>query len=249
MDPEAEHLLEIEAANKMHCNFLTMLGFDGERLLLKVQRRKAERYNITKANTRERQDAIAKATTSGQLFYNTQGQHFTSNDFFRAQALKQKKEDIDKLEKKKKIALAKLAIKEQRDSIIEEKGEPTEATINAFNAKEMGILYKYKKGSNPKGKKAEVLLAYLAAPAPEEIDVWSAEEEAELERLKTEEIPMADTQVAVAATQQANAVENNLELLSEDQRRSLLGAIQRSFDVAELDSDSELEDVGQQAPV
>ncbi|CAB9530210.1 unknown protein [Seminavis robusta] len=236
LDPMADYLLQIEASNKMHCASLNMFGFDGDRLLLTLTRRKAERYTeITKPNTVERQAAIAKNLgTAGQLYHQTHGQHLTSDDFFRGNAMRERTEQVDKLEKKKKIELAKMALKEQRDAIIQEKGEPTAATISAFNAKEMGILYKYKKGSAPKGKKAEVLLAYLAAPAPRKLDGWSAEEEAELQRLKTQEIPLEDTQVAIAADQSANAVINHAALLSVDKRVLLINNLRNSFDHDEV---------------
>ncbi|CAB9531983.1 expressed unknown protein (Partial), partial [Seminavis robusta] len=44
LDPMADYLLQIEASNKMHCASRNIFGFDGDRLLLKLTRRKAELY-------------------------------------------------------------------------------------------------------------------------------------------------------------------------------------------------------------
>ena len=56
--------------------------------------------SITVANTRERQEALAKATTYGKTFYVTGGKHITSDDMFIATDMGNRKREIAETEKK-----------------------------------------------------------------------------------------------------------------------------------------------------
>jgi hypothetical protein len=56
--------------------------------------------SVTVANTRERQEALAKATTHGKKFYVTGGEHITSDDMIFATEMGNCKREIAEMEKR-----------------------------------------------------------------------------------------------------------------------------------------------------
>ncbi len=59
--------------------------------------------SVTVANTHERQEALAKATTHGKKFYVTGGVHITSDNMFIAAEMGNRKREIAEMEKDKKV--------------------------------------------------------------------------------------------------------------------------------------------------
>ena len=62
--------------------------------------------SVTVANTRERQEALVKATTYGKKFYVTGGEHIISDDMFIAAEMGNRKREITEMEKIKRYALS-----------------------------------------------------------------------------------------------------------------------------------------------
>ena len=62
--------------------------------------------SITVANTREWQEALTKATTYGNEFYVTGGEHITSDGMFIATEMGNRKREIAEMEKDKRYALS-----------------------------------------------------------------------------------------------------------------------------------------------
>ncbi|CAB9525203.1 hypothetical protein SEMRO_1644_G288150.1 [Seminavis robusta] len=223
----------------MHCAFLDSLGLDGNRLRKDAPKRHAQRYQITEAHSQARVEAISQAKGHGELFHVTQGQHLNSNDFFRAREHNNRQNRIKELEAKKESELTAAAVKDKRDAIVEEKGEPTVETVGNFTVAELQALHKYKTGKNGKGKKNDVLEAYLKAKNPRKLDGWSEEEEADLQRLKEEDIPLEETAIGEAVSQAASAVENHVAHLDSETQQRLLEALQNAveFDPEEVVQD------------
>ena len=72
------------------------------------------------------------------------------------------------------------------------------------------------------GNKNALLQRYFQTPNPPEISPWNELKEQELVRLRDNDIGMKDTAVAVSTKQMANAVCNNVNLLSTPEKTRLI---------------------------
>jgi len=156
LDPQGHHLLLLEEVNHMSCDFLTAIGFDGSQLRGAAPRTGRKRYQLTVRQSNERVDAIKDATTTGQMFYVTQGQHLNSNELFEARAKGKREKEIKALEATKETALKFSKQAEAARAIIEKKGQLTEENANSFLAPELAVLATWKLGKPAKGKKEDL---------------------------------------------------------------------------------------------
>lgn len=69
------------------------------------------------------------------------------------------------------------------------------------------------------------LTAVATRPPPEP---WTVADEERLQELKSQDVPMKETAVAMAANQMARAVTNNIAQLDEEVRRTLLDSLRDS---------------------
>lgn len=224
-DPEIKELKRIEALNHFYTDILSANGFDGSELRLEAPTRETF-VAVTKANTKERVQAIQKAKTAGQMFFATGGQHINSDEFFRASELRRRKEEIKAIEDKK--ANRKLLLQQQKDAvaIIRQKGELTSSTFKTFVLAEVNTLLKWKAVKADTTRKADVVKAYINAPKQKPTKIWSRGEEAALVKLKEEMMPLKDTALGVATNQMARAVTNNLSKLDDESIETLKTALQ-----------------------
>jgi len=226
LDPHGSRLLAIEEANHQSCDFLTSFGFDGSQLRMSAPRAARKRYQLTAPQSKERVEAIKKASTAGKMFYATHGQHLNSDEFFEARAKAKREVEVKKLEGIKEKALK---LKKQTDAaraIIEKKGQPTESNYDKdFLAPELAILATWKLGKTAKGKKDELLKTYLGNPAPAKFQMWTDRDEDALEALRNGAIEFKDTALNVALTQSANAVKANVLQLDDSAANELMHAL------------------------
>ncbi len=100
-------MTEMQRANTMACDLLTARGFKGQFLKAELKKKKEVGVAlVTVPNLRERVEALAKASTHGAIFAVTGGEHFTSDDMFKAAELPARKARIAALKKEKKARLA-----------------------------------------------------------------------------------------------------------------------------------------------
>ncbi len=106
-DPEYNKYQIIQSKNDFSCTQLSTMGYDADLLKTgfnedRIRAAAAEEeldLSVTVANTRERQKALAKATTHGKKFYVTGGEHITSDDMFIAAEMGNRKREIAEMEK------------------------------------------------------------------------------------------------------------------------------------------------------
>ncbi len=91
-------MAKMQQANTTACELLTAWGFQGHFLKAELKKKK-ERASalVTIANSKERVEALAKANTHGAILAVTGGEHFTSNDMFKAAEMPAKKARISLL--------------------------------------------------------------------------------------------------------------------------------------------------------
>ncbi len=97
---------DIHSKNDYSTAQLNLMGYRGDVLraqfrLDKISKRKAL-VAVTVANTRERQEAIATATTHGAKFYVTGSEHTTLNKMLKAAEINRRKAEAAEREKEKK---------------------------------------------------------------------------------------------------------------------------------------------------
>ncbi len=88
-------MTEMQRANTMACDLLTACGFQGH--FLKAELKKKPEVNeslVTVPNSKERVEALAKASTHGAIFAVTGGEHFTSDDMFKAAEMPQGRQGL-----------------------------------------------------------------------------------------------------------------------------------------------------------
>jgi len=107
-DPEYDKFQIIQSKNDFSCAQLSTMGYDTDLLKTefnedRIRAAAAEEefdLSVTVANTRERQEALAKATTHGKKFYVTGGEHITSDDMIFATEMGNCKREIAEMEKR-----------------------------------------------------------------------------------------------------------------------------------------------------
>jgi hypothetical protein len=156
----------------------------------------------------------------------TGGCHINSNEFFQARELARRDAEIKALNDEKKRRLH--VCNEQRAAVmlIRSKGDLTYDNVKLFSTKEIETLLKWKKAKPTAKRKTEMVDAYIKAPKPQITKSWTRSEEARLTELLKEDVPIKETALAVATTQMARAVTNNLANLDTPTRASLKRSLQ-----------------------
>jgi hypothetical protein len=160
-------------------------------------------------NSSERRKALVKAQTTGVHFKVTGGDHLTSDDMLIGYELVERKEEIMKLESPKKDALGAtrrnahadevinwLRAEKQIDAIMIEDPSP-------ITNKDLDIMLKLKMDSETlpaavsKNKRTRVAkwIELRKNDDDEPYPDWTKELEAELQRIKSEELTLKDTAV------------------------------------------------------
>jgi hypothetical protein len=100
---------DVQSQNDYSTTQLTMLGYKGEMLRAQYHDAKVRALRaaapVTVAHTRERQEALAAATTHGKKFFVTGGEHITSDDMFKSAEIVRRNVEAVEVEKEKKRRL------------------------------------------------------------------------------------------------------------------------------------------------
>jgi hypothetical protein len=111
--------------------------------------------------------------------------------------------------------------------LIKAKGKLTYDTEKLFTLAEVKILLKWKKIKASGTKKRDLIDAYRAAPKPPIQVIWKRSEQAGLNALKSQEIPLESTALGVTTKKMVNHLQNsmgNLDKESIDQLAAILQA-------------------------
>ncbi len=148
----------VQEANEYAVYSLTEAGYDGSALQALVSFRPPDPRMgpITERMSRERIELLARANMHEKKFFATGGSHVCSDDFFKAQALLAREEEIAEKMKLKKSLQQKAELREKGMAILVEKAACFESNnYKDVSTKELDILLLWY-GVDKKGmKKAE----------------------------------------------------------------------------------------------
>ena len=118
-DDETSHLmLKLNKANEMATFTLSQAGYCGNHLKVQCVK-ETVLLPITEPHSKERIELMAKASSHGQKFLSTGGQHVTSDDFFKAAAVAEWDAKIKALEvRKTACARHNIIVEEGREILV-----------------------------------------------------------------------------------------------------------------------------------
>jgi hypothetical protein len=226
-DPQSTILIEFEKENKEAVARINQLGGDGKHLSIEAPKLSAHRKKIavTVPNTRERQDAIGRASTAGSLFYANAGEVINSNDFFIATERKQRSADIILLEKQKNQYDNYVVLAAKRKELVElKKDKGIDVYTHSLNDRkditieQLKILIEDHTGKKPSSKdstKDGLVALWLdtrdkKAYEPKE---WTIVDDGRLHELRDEEITIDKTELGRAAMRQLQGIASMAQLL------------------------------------
>lgn len=198
-DPIAVKLVLYEKMNGEAIKVLNDGCFYGEVFRKYAPRKPAAITPLTVANTRAPQDAIAGVRYSSQHFVVTKGDTLNTKDYFFAQERQRRNDEIKHLEdaKKKPKVIANLNAKAL--GLIEEFASKGKEVYKEEDAKflpvtTLKVLCQWKQQPKIPSRKDMLLNMWMQVKnVPSPIPSWSPVDEALLEKLKTDEITIADT--------------------------------------------------------
>ena len=221
----AELVNSVQEANEYAVYALTESGYDGSKLQALVAVRSADTRmagGITERMSRGRIELLARANTHGKKFFATGGSHVCPDDFFKAQALLAREEELVEKEKLKKTLQLNAELAKKGMEILVEKAAYFESNnYNTVSTKELDVLLQWY-GVNKKGmKKAEKVAKWkeirLPGTALPVVHEWTDEDEEQLTKIKNKEIDMSETYLGrYAALQKRNAVAAILDFTDEE---------------------------------
>lgn len=228
-DQEVQHLLHIESKNHVFCDMLTANGYDGSQLRLFAPRRSIF-VDVTAPQSGERVQALKDCKTAGQHFHIAGGSHHNTDAFFRAEALKEKVQAIKEMEdaKAKRPELSKF--QQWAVNTIRKSREPSFAKQKSFNATDLKDLLEWKIGKRSceedgSTKKEDLLQAVMNIPKPKIYVKWTPSEEAGLQKLKEEMVPLRDTAIGTTTAHFSRAAANNVDHLDTPAKAALRAAL------------------------
>jgi hypothetical protein len=239
-------MLEVQQANDLAVKFLNDLGYRGELLQATIKKAKMTE-TLTVANTFERQEKLAKASTHGARFLATHGDHVTADDAFKASEIVLRRNEIARLEGDK---ATRIGLAEAHDKGVEvmNLGKP----VNELKVTDLDkVLDMHQVDKKARGKRDQkrVAVAELWSKAPPLFDSWTDGDEAGLKELKQMKIELKDTALGRYQTQEKQRVRAAVGNMDYDERGLLLEHLVDLEEVrlaAEMDGEEEKqEDVDQ----
>ena len=227
IDSDKEYALlvnSVQEANEYAVYSLTEAGYDGSALqaLVTIKPTELRAAPITERMSRERIELLARANTHGKKFFATGGSHVCSDDFFKAQALLAREEEISEKMKLKKSLLQKSELREKGMAIFVEKAECFESNnYRSVSTKELDVLLNWYGVEKKATKKAEKVAQWRKMRAentePPMVNVWTADDDENLVRISNKEIDMSETYLGrYAAIQKRTAVAAVLDFSVEE---------------------------------
>jgi len=156
--------------------------------------------SVTVANTRERQEALMKATTHGKKFFVTGGEHINSNDMFISAEMGNGEREIAEMEKGKKVRIEFHARRDAALVVLDRLDHEFDGNVERLTNKDLEVLLRWK-GVLPSkmGNMANQRALYQQFAGDRGDDDlgdpprWTEADEANLEERRNTPVEMGDT--------------------------------------------------------
>jgi len=236
-DPNLDAFADVQLQNDYSTTQLTMMGYKGEMIRAQYHEDKIRALRaaapVTVAHTRERQEALAAATTHGKKFFVTGGEHITSDNMFKSAEIVRRNAEAVVVEKDKKRRLEYRARREAALPILDRLENVLEHAVMRLARKELEVLLRWK--SVPVSKMGNVanrgvLYQYqqFASEGDEEEDnasipaPWMDANEAGLVALRNAPIEMANTSYGRFLATQKRDSERAYQHMDAEEREAFL---------------------------
>ena len=234
-DPEYDKYQIIQSKNDFSCAQLSTMGYDADLLKTefnedRIRAAAAEEeldLSVTVANTRERQEALAKATTHGKKFYVTGGEHITSDDMFIAAEMGNRKREIAEMEKDKKVRVEFHTWRDAALIILDRLDHESDGNVARLTNKELEVLLRWKgvpvsKMGNMASKRA-LYQQFVGDRGEDDLGDparWTEADDDHLEALRIAPIEMGDTAYGRFEAQKKRDVEIAYQKMSAEEKES-----------------------------
>ena len=217
-------LRSIQEANEYAVYALTEGGYKGSALqaLLKAVPEANVLNPITERHSKERILLLAKANTHGKKFYATGGSHVCSDDFFKAEAVRCRDDQVKEREEEKKKRQQLTATEEKALAILDAKASCFEDNdYKGVSVPDLTALLAWynipkERMNKPQmvAKWKEIRLNHVPPPIFEK---WGDSDEEELIRLKSTEVDISETALGrYAALMKRQAFASVLDFTDEE---------------------------------
>jgi hypothetical protein len=208
-DPQFDVNQDVRSQNHNSTMQLLVMGYSGNGLCAKfipekIRERQAASAPVTVENTREQQEALARTSMAGGVFFLTGGQHLTADDGWIASSeMKERKTRAAEMEREKKRRLGNHAMHEEVLPILNRLENELDGNVDRLKDRELKGLLKWKgvpasKMGNVVAKKVLYKKIVEEGGGGEEDEVsiadrWTDANEVALDTLKNAPIEMGDT--------------------------------------------------------
>jgi hypothetical protein len=191
-----DYLRGIQSANDLAVHALTNGGYRGE--LLKATIEKREEARITAPHSKERIDALRKASTHGAKFLTTGGSHLTTDDFFLAQQKNEREKEIEARQKTKKKRLAAMKVDLVAKEVIQKRGDAiNQLEFGKLAIGELDTLLRWHGALATKMTKEEKVLKlkgiFAGGHVQPVVEEWTTDDENKLKEYLEAEVTLGDT--------------------------------------------------------
>ena len=149
-DPKYNKYQIIQSKNDYSCTQLLAMGYNADLLKTgfdKDQIKAAAEIStlsITVVNTRERQEALVKASTHRKKFFVTGGKHINSNDMFISAEMGNREREIAKMEKGKKVRIQFHTRRNTALVVLDRLDLELDGNIKRLTNKDLEVLLRWK---------------------------------------------------------------------------------------------------------
>ena len=227
-DGDAEYdmkMILIQDANDVAVHMLTELGFKSAVLLKGKIKEVKKVQSVTKPNSQERVEALAKSSTHGGKFHCTNGMHVTTDDMFRSMMIPQREKEIADMSEVKKNRL-KWRENEQKGQALLASGmescryrnDEYQILLAWYQVPNQTIKEQYKYILAKKMWWQRIVRDGVLPPAYQQ---WTQEDEANFVELSKKEIDMKHTALGRLKEVRARECIASVDSMTDEQRSDL----------------------------
>ena len=192
-----DYLRGIQSANDLAVHALTNGGYRGELLKATIEKREDARM-LTAPHSKERIDALRKASTHGAKFLATGGSHLTTDDFFLAQQKNEREKEIEARQKTKKKRLAAMKVDLAAKEVIQKRGDAiNQHEFGKLAIGELDILLRWHGALASKmtkeGKVLKLKGIFAGGHVQPVVEEWTTDDENKLKEYLEAEVTLGDT--------------------------------------------------------